>query len=280
MNWRCEWCGKPHEENDPPCDNCGHGSFEKAVVPRTDLAEGEREPALVWVCTECSREHPKNAPPCSRCGNTTLEKRRQEIDESELEAPSYRELLTPGYVAAVLVLGLAMVVFALGVAGVIALPGFGGDGPTVEGTVPGNATSADGIDISEIETAYLDALADREDVGAGAERSAALDELATYANQQQLAWSARSESPTVEQYQSFLADLEQRFGEECNGEGTRLTVTVDYEPTDTPEAIAERLVERALADESAWNPGATATIGLDGHAVDGELVLQQLSCSR
>ncbi|PSP40179.1 hypothetical protein BRC66_04265 [Halobacteriales archaeon QH_2_66_30] len=96
MQWRCEWCGKPHEENDPPCDNCGHGTFEKAVVRQTDLGDGENDPALMWVCTECGREHPKNAPPCSRCGSVSLEKRRQEIDESELTAPGYLELVNAG----------------------------------------------------------------------------------------------------------------------------------------------------------------------------------------
>ncbi|MFC7058003.1 hypothetical protein [Halovenus salina] len=72
MEWRCEWCGKPHEEDDPPCDNCGHGQFEKAVVRQTDLSEeGSQEATIVWVCPDCGREHPKHAPPCSRCGNPT-----------------------------------------------------------------------------------------------------------------------------------------------------------------------------------------------------------------
>jgi len=85
MEWRCEWCGKPHEEDDPPCDNCGHGSFERAVVRRTDLAEaGDADTMTVWVCTACGREHPKNSPPCSRCNNASLERKQKRIDESNL----------------------------------------------------------------------------------------------------------------------------------------------------------------------------------------------------
>ena len=84
MEWRCEWCGKPHEENDPPCDNCGHGSFERAVVRRTDLAGGDPDTMTVWVCTACGREHPKHSPPCSRCNNGTLEQQEKRVDESNL----------------------------------------------------------------------------------------------------------------------------------------------------------------------------------------------------
>jgi ribosomal protein L40E len=86
MEWRCEWCGKPHAENDPPCDNCGHGSFERAVVRRTDLAGGNENPdtMTVWVCTACGREHPKHSPPCSRCNNGTLEQQEKRVDESNL----------------------------------------------------------------------------------------------------------------------------------------------------------------------------------------------------
>jgi ribosomal protein L44E len=82
MEWRCEWCGKPHAEDDPPCDNCGHGSFEQAVVPTAPEGDDESGP-LVWVCAECGREHPRNNPPCSRCGGMPLEKQRQSFDEDD-----------------------------------------------------------------------------------------------------------------------------------------------------------------------------------------------------
>ena len=80
MEWRCEWCGKPHEENDPPCDECGHGSFERAVVPTGPEGDGE---TLLWICPECGREHVRNNPPCSRCGNMTLEAHEGYPEEPE-----------------------------------------------------------------------------------------------------------------------------------------------------------------------------------------------------
>lgn len=83
MEWRCEWCGKPHAEDDPPCENCGHGKFEKAVV-QVQSGEAAEQTSLVWKCTECGREHPKNSPPCSRCGNAKLEKTRNRVDETNL----------------------------------------------------------------------------------------------------------------------------------------------------------------------------------------------------
>ena len=80
MEWRCEWCGKPHEENDPPCEDCGHGSFERAVVPVGPEGDGE---TLLWICPECGREHVRNNPPCSRCGNMTLEPHEGYPEEPE-----------------------------------------------------------------------------------------------------------------------------------------------------------------------------------------------------
>lgn len=86
MEWRCEWCGKPHEADDPPCDNCGHGSFERAVAPVAP--EGEGGPT-VWVCTECGRDHPRNTPPCSRCGAMTLEQDEQTYEEGDPIGPEH-----------------------------------------------------------------------------------------------------------------------------------------------------------------------------------------------
>lgn len=84
MEWRCEWCGKPHGADDPPCDNCGHGRFERAVQPVGP--EGEGGPT-VWVCSDCGRDHPRNNPPCSRCGGMDLERREQTYEEGDPIGP-------------------------------------------------------------------------------------------------------------------------------------------------------------------------------------------------
>ena len=97
MEWRCEWCEKPHEENDPPCDNCGHGKFERAVVPVGP--EGNSNP-LVWVCASCGRTHQRNSPPCSRCGHAKLTKHEQSFDEDDPLASVREESTSKGERAA------------------------------------------------------------------------------------------------------------------------------------------------------------------------------------
>jgi len=86
MEWRCEWCGKPHESDDPPCDNCGHGKFEKAVVRQGPSSTESQNSTTVWVCTDCGREHPKNSPPCSRCTNAKLERKKKVVTDADLTA--------------------------------------------------------------------------------------------------------------------------------------------------------------------------------------------------
>ncbi|NHN49683.1 hypothetical protein G9464_19115 [Halostella sp. JP-L12] len=153
MEWRCEWCGKPHEENDPPCDNCGHGKFEEAVV-RQSTGTVDTGTTYVWDCEECGRSHPKNSPPCSRCGHMHLEKREQRFDETELETGSYFDL-GKEYIAASVAL---VTVVALVAAGVIPVPGLGGDDL---GDVPGEAESADGRNLSAVERGIVEGVNER-----------------------------------------------------------------------------------------------------------------------
>jgi uncharacterized Zn finger protein len=144
MEWRCEWCGKPHEENDPPCDECGHGEFEEAVV-RVETGTVETGTTYVWSCEECGRNHPKHSPPCSRCGHMHLEKQEQAFDESELQAASYLDM-GKEYIAASVAL---VVVVALVAAGVIPVPGLGGDDLS---DVPGEAELSNGHNLSVAES--------------------------------------------------------------------------------------------------------------------------------
>jgi hypothetical protein len=184
MEWRCEWCGKPHEEDDPPCDNCGHGTFEEAVVRRTDLSDGSGpESTTVWVCTECGRSHTKHAPPCSRCGNHKLVAEEQGVDEGELSAPGYLDLVTPRYLAAAAVVLALAGVFLAAVTGLVYVPGLSPGLPPVS-DVPGDGETAGDRSLASVEGAYLDALNDRR-VAAGLDaldREESLDDVAAYAN--------------------------------------------------------------------------------------------------
>jgi DNA-directed RNA polymerase subunit RPC12/RpoP len=271
MEWRCEWCGKPHEENDPPCDSCGHGSFEKAVVRQTDLAEETREATLVWVCTECGREHPKNSPPCSRCSNMTLEKQRQQVDDSELSAPGYLDLLTPQYAALLGVVLLFGTVLALGFVGVIDLPGMSSGVPDVE-NVPGNATTADGVSLAAVEDAYLERLnEERERRGLSRlARSDGLDDIATFYNQKLVKESLADGTVDPDQVRDLLRD-------ECSGEVSVEVTSVTTDGTDAADfgtALASSIVERP-----DWSPSAAGEMtGIDVHSADGQLFLTQFVC--
>jgi hypothetical protein len=283
MEWRCEWCGKPHEENDPPCDNCGHGKFEKAVVRQTDLSETASEPALVWVCTECGREHPRNSPPCSRCGNLDLEKRRQEIDQSELTAPGYLDLLTPQYLAAAAVaLGL-VVVFVLGVTGIADIPGFGGSGvPAVE-DVPGNGTHAGTVSLSAVEDRFTESLDDRlrDDGQNGIERSDDLDSVARYLNQKYVraAYGAGSPDETDIQDIEIPDSVRRTAGDACgNGPPSYFSpVTVDG-PAESADMLADQLTEEFLFRAVTTQIGGSQ-VGIDTHqAPNGAVLLLVVTC--
>jgi len=274
MEWRCEWCGKPHEEDEPPCDNCGHGTFEKAVVqqPADGPAGGT---TTVWVCTECGREHPKHAPPCSRCGNAELERREVGVDDSELVAPGYRDLLTPRYVLGFAVAALFGVVLLLGVTGVVDLPGMAdSDVPTVE-DVPGSADSYEGVSLDAVETAYLadvQAQLDRTD-GPALERDERLDAVATFYNQRWV--TSGSDDATVPSDERVVSLLEGR----CDGQIVRIPGTLAA-PTsvDSAESLGQDLADVQFArGEVELPPDATVT-GVDVHAADGRLFVTQFVC--
>ena len=281
MEWRCEWCGKPHAEDDPPCDNCGHGKFEKAVVRRTDLAEGEGlESTLVWVCTDCGREHPKHAPPCSRCGNTTLEKQEQRVSEDELTAPGYLDLVTPRYIAT---LGLTLAVAAvliLGFVGVLDLPGFDQGGvPTVD-TVPGNETTAGDVDLDAVEDAYILALNDRLEAEGTTrlDRSDGLDAVTTYYHQQVINWRVADGPPPDDEEVTDLLLEECETGTETPIEFHEATIAFDG--TEDTQELADSLVTEVIErQEFEPAPGAN-TVGVDVHAVGDRLFLGQFVCER
>jgi len=265
MDWRCEWCGKPHEEDDPPCDNCGHGSFERAVVPVAGGEVGSK--AAVWVCTECGREHTKHSPPCSRCGNHSLEREIQEFDDAETAVPGYLDLLTPRYAAGIAVVLVLAGVFTLGVTGIVDLPGFGTSVPDVS-DVPGNATAASDVRLADIERSYLATLDDERRAAdrATVTREATLDEIATFYNQRRVKTTVGEGSlPSRDRMRSLLDGP-------CDGE----IVLVSTPPPQTDvgaagsaaslgEGLAGSVLERSeLADVSATRTGVDVHVGPDG----------------
>jgi hypothetical protein len=333
MEWRCEWCGKPHDENDPPCDNCGHGSFEQAVVRRTDLSEGSEEASTVvwvctecgrehtkhsppcsrcnnatlereekiltdddltagpnsvqqpkhsadattvWVCTECGREHPRHSPPCSRCGHPTLEEQTKGVGAGELSTPSYLDLLTPRYALALVgVLALATV-FVLGAAGVVNVPFlFPGESlPDVENVPGDDSETASGLSLAEVEDAYIEAVNDQRAANglAELERDDRLDDLTRVYNQQRVKIQFAGTSEDVEQTQ-------EQIREACGDGGYESRLVEPENSGPTAAEIGQQFASNSPATEAAPEvDGEVQRIGLDVHAVDGQLYLQQLVC--
>lgn len=190
MEWRCAWCGKPHEEDDPPCDSCGHGSFERAVVREPETIDAG--PDFVWACQSCGREHVKYSPPCSRCGDPSLEKREATYENvsADLSVSSYAELSKP-YLPIVAVF---VVLAALVGTGVISIPTLA-FGPSIP-DAPGEGERAAGLDLADVEERVHERLeATRRDRGAASRtHDSGLDSLATYFNRDRVRTAHGEES--------------------------------------------------------------------------------------
>ena len=273
MDWRCEWCGKPHEENDPPCDNCGHGSFEKAVVRRTDPGETSGpESTIVWVCTECGRTHTKHTPPCKRCGNHKLVREEQFVDDDELSVPSYVDLVTPRYVVGLVVVLALAGLFVGGLTGVIDVPGFGNDVPSVE-NVPGDSRAAGDVELSSVESTYLAAVNDARanESNDSVSRQQRLDEVATFVNQRFVKSEYGDGSPPSRER---VTDL---VGGACEDGFTVEFETLQSNDYQTGASLGEAFASEA-ADSEIRSSSAT-TVGIDTHtAPDGTVFLTQIVC--
>lgn len=272
MKWRCPQCGKPHERNDPPCDNCGHHSFERAVVPEAPEADHD---SFVWVCTECGRTHQRNNPPCSRCGAGTFEKQPLEYEAFETSSRGYLGLIGRQELAAFGLLVALVAVGVLGYTGVVSIPGLTPQQtPTVE-NVPGNATVAEGISLADVETAYLKGLNDRREAAGSArlERTDTLGAVATYYNQRRVkSVSGDGTRPTGE-------ELAKHFDVQCRGAIYELgPVPLEGLPSKSARALGDAL-GKALANQTdAFGNTATRT-GVDIHyGPDGRLFVTQIVC--
>jgi ribosomal protein L37E len=295
VKWRCEWCGKPHPENDPPCDNCGHGEFEKAVVPAAPEGDDQTGDAYghVWVCTECGNDHPKNTPPCDRCGHDTFERQAIEFDEDEVVEEMLAESTgstTPsadiGYLDVLdtkLALGFVgvaalVVVFALGALGIVNVPGFGTSGPSVA-EVPGNATSIDGLDIATVERDYTRELNDlRADAGANElERDERVASVAAFVNKNRvLAIYGDGEVPGEE-------DIDSQLGDACSSVWQEESFEIETDlGTGQSEFDSETGLARALADRYAATRDVVVEgqkVGVDVHVgPDGVVYVTQIVC--
>lgn len=170
MTWRCTWCGREYEADDPPCETCGRETFERVEADSPSAFEGD---AYHWVCENCGREHVRNPKICSGCSHPVLEKRPvggEDLDAA-LETPGYLEVGWPYLLGAGVVVALVVLVLA----GVVPLPGVG---PPTPPDAPGESSTAAGLDLRTVETETRAALA--ADRGTERGRDDGLDALATH----------------------------------------------------------------------------------------------------
>ncbi|RQG97023.1 hypothetical protein [Natrarchaeobius chitinivorans] len=277
MKWRCTWCGKPHEENDPPCDNCGHNVFEEAVV-RADEESGPRTvdtgTTYVWRCTDCGRDHVKNNPPCSRCHNHELEKVEQtyaDVDR-ELETPSWLAVAKP-YVPVFALIAAVAVLFATGIIPASILPGIG---PPPLPDAPGEGTEAAGIDLDEAEREIHERLEAERTAGDGESR-AYDDSLAAYAEYLNRAYVA-IEYDDAQPDAVSPAD----FGADCSVTpvgGWLQTAELSITELEDEAALADEVVDRLLASEVGDDVRrGYDTEGVDLHVVDDDVYVYYATC--
>ena len=281
MKWRCEWCGKPHEEDDPPCDNCGHGSFEKAIVREPSYETVDTGPTYVWACPNCGREHVKNSPPCSRCGNPELEKVEQDYAdvERDLETPSWLEVAKP-YAPAFLVVAVVLALFATGIVPLSALPGVGE--PTSDAPdAPGNGSEAAGIDLEAVEREVHDRLEAERAANASREYDEGLAAFAEFRNRQLVVAHVEGGEPAA---QPTLGEFDPACGGEAPVVGYESTLgeSIDAydDEADLSAAIAAAIESAELESEAATeDPSAFVAEGLDVHVdPDGTVFVYYLTC--
>lgn len=272
MKWRCAWCGKPHEENDPPCDNCGHNSFEKAVVRQQQVETVDTGTQYVWRCSNCGRDHVKNTPPCSRCGNPDLEQTEQTYEdvERDLETPSWIDVAKP-YAPVIAVLVLVVGLFATGIVPLSVLPGVGTPTPP---DAPGDGETAAGLDLEATESEIHDRLeAERASEGYESRATdAGLGALAEYLNRQSVVAAYTDDDPGGP---PAVADFDPR----CDGEEVvtgSVTLEDAIEDYDDESALAADVADE-LFDSEIVRTGYGAE-GIDVHVVEGDVVVAYVAC--
>jgi DNA-directed RNA polymerase subunit RPC12/RpoP len=262
VKWRCAWCSREYDSDDPPCETCGHETFEPVSAATDSTFESG---SLVWVCTDCGREHVKHSPPCSRCGSHSLEKRESDASNlDDISSPGYLTVGKPYLAGVVVVLGLVVLV----VTGVVPFPGIGG--PPAPPDAPGDGDQSGGLDLSAVESELHDRF-ETERASAGApERELGGDGTGTYIEY-------RTRHRVAERYDSeydgSMPDAS-AFDLQC-GSQPRLgvaTSSVGTDSFDDESAFADALADDLLTTESfreavlseAESEGITVHVGPDG----------------
>jgi hypothetical protein len=267
VKWRCTWCGKPHAEDDPPCDECGHNAFEEAVVrqdetePRTETVDTGT--TYVWRCRDCGRDHVRNNPPCSRCHGHDLEKVEQTYDdvERDLDVPGWLEVAKP-YVPVFAIIGVVVLLFATGIISPSVLPGIGSPSPP---DAPGEEAEAAGIDLEETELLVHERLADERN--GETEYGEDLEAFAEYHNRANVAAEYEGADPD--------RPGAGEFGVECNDDLLDVPFILsesDIHDYDDEAALADDIVDAVFSIAGGEADDDYSSNGLDVHVTPDDSV--------
>jgi len=272
MDWRCEWCEKPHEENDPPCDNCGHGTFVEAGP---DVEDEVVPGGTVWVCQDCGRTHQKNNPPCKRCGGADFELRAagDVSDPMDDIGTRWRDVLEPRYVAGYAVVAVLLGVLVLSTLGVVSLPGVGTTPELTVPDAPGEAETVGNLSLSAVEDAYVTELNERR-TSEGADavtRNTSADEAAAYYNKRLVdAYAGDGERPDPDSVSRVSAGCENpvRISYRVAPDRTGQSVAEFGNETQLATALVDSYVQRGEPFRSAPN----GHVGVDVHVAPDDTV--------
>jgi len=282
MKWRCEWCGKPHEENDPPCDNCGHGSFEEAVTQvNHEVVEGGPR----WVCLDCGRQHQKNSPPCNRCGGSNFERRTGPPEEDPLDEikTGWLDVLEAKYVLGYVTVALVIGIVLLGLVAGVPLPGFAPEtpaGPPPIPDAPGQGDTVGSLSLAEVEDAYVDVYNVRRATisGGTVTRNATADDAAAYYNKGRVGVRYENADPPTREGVS-------RFALACERPAVvHYAVAYDRPPRSVEQfgnetALATALVDSYFERGQPVRSADVGTIGVDVHVgPDGRVFVTYVLC--
>jgi hypothetical protein len=272
MEWRCEWCEKRHAENDPPCDNCGHGTFVEAGP---DVEQEVVPGGTVWVCQNCGRTHQKNNPPCKRCGGVDFKQRAagDVSDPMDDIGTRWRDIVEPKYVAGYVFAAALLGVLVLSTLGVITLPGAGTAPDLTVPDAPGEAGTVGNLSLSAVESAYVTELNERR-TGESAEavaRNASADEAAAYYNKGLVdAYAGDGEEPNPDAVSRVAAGCEDPVlvSYRVAPDRTGRPVTEFGNETALATALVDSYVERGASFGAAPN----GLVGVDVHVAPDDTV--------
>lgn len=260
MKWRCPQCGKPHDRNDPPCDNCGHHKLERAVVPQAE--EDEDHESFVWACTACGRHHQRNNPPCKRCGNPEFEKEALDYENFEIgDTRGYRQLAGRQEAKLAVVLLALVSVGVLGYLGVVTIPGITPPGPPTVADVPGDADRAGSVELDAVEAEVL-AFVDQRRSGPPLERDDGLDATATYLTRR---WV--KDGGDLSEFR-FDPNAVSRFDTPCDGVPSLAfgdTGTSALDAANATEVAARAMPDVLEANSVSFTNESVSVVGVDAH---------------